>query len=187
MSREMAWIVRRTTVRSERLPRFGEAIELRTWCSGVAKSVAERTTTITGAAGAALETVAIWVHLDPEGRRPARLPEEFLKAYGPSAGEGRPRSALRHPPTPPADADVLDWHFARADIDLAGHVNNTMYWRIAEEVFGLAEVSDSATTFEAEYRGGMGAGAAKVHRTDGSLWICDLDGAVAATISVEPG
>lgn len=186
MSREMAWIVRRTSVRSERLPRFAERIELTTWCSGMAKSIAERTTTITGENGTSIEAVAIWVHLDAEARRPARLPEEFLGIYGESAGGNRPRTALRHPSEPPAGAETLDWRFAHADIDVAGHVNNTMYWRVAEELFGLASIADAPTELEAEYRGGIGAGTARVHRDGGSLWICDEENAVAASITVEP-
>ncbi len=184
MSRETAWIVRRTTITSERLPRFGERLELRTHCSGAAKSVAERTTTITGDAGAGAEAVAIWVHLDPNMRRPSRLPEQFLAVYGEAAAGRRPRSSLRHPPLPPAGAELYDWRFARADIDYAGHVNNTMYWRPAEELFGLATLANTPTTLEAEYRGGIGAGPARVHRADDMLWVCDLDGAVAATISI---
>lgn len=186
MSRDTAWIVRRTSVTSERLPRFGERLELRTRCSGAAKSVAERTTTIRGDGGGALEAVAIWVHLDPRLRRPARLPAEFLAAYGASTGEHRPRSSLRHPAEPPAGAERLEWSFARADVDYAGHVNNTMYWRVAEEVFGLAAIAAVPTVFEAEYRAGVGAGTARVHRSGGSLWVSDRDGRLAATISVEP-
>lgn len=187
MSRATAWIVRRTTITSERLPRFGEQLELRTRCSGAAKSVAERTTTITGEAGAAIEAVAIWVHLDPELRRPSRLPEDFLAIYGEAAAGHRPRSSLRHPPAPPADAERHDWRFARADIDVAGHVNNTMYWRAAEELFGLAALADSPHRIEAEYRGGIEAGPAVVHRSGDMLWFCGPDGSVAATIAVTQG
>lgn len=188
MSRETAWILRRTSVASERLPRFGEGLELRTRCTGMAKSVAERTTTIAGDAGASLETVAIWVHLDAELRRPARLPQEFLAAYEESAAGNRPRSSLRHPAEPPADAEESGWRFARADVDYAGHVNNTMYWRVAEELLGVERFADAPAAFEAEYRAGLGAGAARVHRLGGSLWVCDEEGVVAATITVgEPG
>ena len=41
------------------------------------------------------------MHVDPETRRPPRLPPEFERIYGPSAGERRPRSSLRHPSAPP--------------------------------------------------------------------------------------
>ncbi len=179
--------MRRTTLGSERLPRFGERLELRTRCSGAAKSVAERTTTIAGDAGAGIEAVAIWVHLDPRLRRPSRLPEQFLAVYGEAAAGRRPRSSLRHPPAPPEGAERHDWRFARADVDYAGHVNNTMYWRPAEELFGLAGLAGSAATLEAEYRGGIGAGPALVHRAGAMLWICDPGGAAAATISVAAG
>ncbi|MCO5326256.1 MAG: thioesterase [Solirubrobacterales bacterium] len=185
LTRETAWIIRRTRIESERLPRFDEMLELRTWCSGMAKSAAERTIEIRGDKGAKLDATAIWVHLDPVLRRPARLPEEFHAVYGASAAGNRARSSLRHDARPPEDAEVHEWRFVRADIDVVGHVNNTMYWRAAEQLLDLDALADSPGSLEAEYRGGIGAGLAVVHRSEGRLWFCDTSGEVAATIAAE--
>jgi acyl-ACP thioesterase len=179
-----AWIIRRVTIEVAALPRFAERLEVRTWCSGMAKSIAERTTTIEGDLGASVRSVAIWVHMDPETRRPARLPEIFQSGFAESAAGARPRSALRHPPSPPDDAEALDWGFTRADLDIAGHVNNTMYWRVAED---LLPAPAGAAIAEAEYRAGIGPGRAVVHRSGSGLWIGDPAGEVAATLSVRPG
>ena len=122
------WIIRRLRLEILRLPVFPEELTVTTWCSGKAKSVAERTTTISGDGGAAVTAEAIWVHVDPETRLPARLPEEFERIYGPSAEGRKARASLRHPPTPPADAERFEWWFGRAMIDLAGHVSNLWYW-----------------------------------------------------------
>ncbi len=46
------WIIRRLRLDIRRLPSFPEELTVTTWCSGKAKSVAERTTTITGDGGA---------------------------------------------------------------------------------------------------------------------------------------
>lgn len=181
---ESAWIIRRATWRVERLPRFGERLELRTWCSGVAKSVAERSTSVAGDLGAAVEVEAIWVHVDPDARRPARLPESFHALYGPSAAGRRPRTALRHPAAPPPDAEQLEWLFARADVDIAGHVNNTMYWRLAAERLDMTPLERGGAIAAAEYRAGLGPGVASVERAGGMLWVRDGEGAVAATLSV---
>jgi len=57
---EGAWIVRRTRIRVERFPRFGEDLRLRTFCSGIGRFSAERRTSVVGETGA-VETVALWV------------------------------------------------------------------------------------------------------------------------------
>lgn len=180
--RRSAWIIRRTTMWVRQLPRFSEQLELKTWCSGIAKSVAERSTSITGDRGAAVEVEAIWVHMDPETRSPARLPAAFHDAYAESAAGQRPRSSLRHPPSPPSDAERLEWAFVRADIDIAGHVNNAIYWRVAEEYLDLSRLTEEPAVLEAEYRSGIGAGPATVYRAHGTLWVCAAAGGAAATI-----
>jgi len=181
------WIIRRLTLTVRRLPTFPEALELTTWCSGKAKAVAERTTTISGDAGADAQAEAIWVHVDPETRLPTRLPPSFDEIYGSSAGDRGLRSSLRHPPEPPASAERLDWFFPRAEVDLAGHVSNLWYWKAAEEHLDLAPLhSDSPAVLEAEFRSGIGHGAAVVHRAEEMIWISDHDGTVAGTVTIRP-
>ena len=185
MPADGAWIIRRTTIRSELLPRFGERLELRTWCSGMAKSVAERSTAVRGEEGARVDVEAIWVHVDPELRRPARLPADFYDVYAESAAGRRPRSSLRHPPAPPEGAEELAWRFLRADVDLIGHVNNAMYWRVAQELLERDAIVGSPCVLEAEYRGGIGPGPARVHRAGDQLWVCGGERTAAATISLQ--
>ena len=67
------WIIRRLALTVRRLPTFPDEIEVETWCSGKAKTVAERSSAIRGG-GADVDAVAIWIHVDPESRLPARLP-----------------------------------------------------------------------------------------------------------------
>src|SRR5918996_2519049 len=55
-----AWIVRRTRIRVDAFPRFGEPLEARTFCSGIGRFSAERRTSIHGTT-ARVETVALWV------------------------------------------------------------------------------------------------------------------------------
>jgi acyl-ACP thioesterase len=157
---------------------------LKTWCSGKAKTVAERSTSVSGDLGASVHSEAIWVHVDPETRRPTRLPTAFQEVYGPSAGDHRPRSSLRHPSTPPADAERLEWSFGRSEIDLAGHVSNLWYWDVAEEYLDLSPLQSGGATLEAEFRSGIGHGTAIVHRADSMLWVSDAEGTVAGTLSI---
>lgn len=183
---ESAWVIRRTSLRIERLPSFFEQLELRTWCAGLAASTAERRTSIEGDRGCRLEAEAVWVHIDPATRRPARFPADFLGAFEESAAERRPRTKLRHPPEPAADAERSQWRFTHADVDVAGHVNNAVYWRVLEEAFGLQGPWAAGGTVEAEYRGGIEAGPATVARAGEQLWVLDAEGTTAATLRVEP-
>jgi len=176
-------VIRRATMSIERMPVHSEELELRTWCSGAAKSLAERRTSVRGDRGAAIESEAIWVHVDPETRRPIRLPQAFKELYAESAEGRRARSSLRHPSLPPRGAEQLDWSFGRADIDLAGHVNNAWYWRVAEEFLDLEIRVGKPLLVEAEYRAGIGPGRAEVLRNAGMLWVSSPEGQLAATIS----
>ncbi len=182
------WIIRRLTLTVRRLPEFGAMTEVETWCSARAKSVAERSSSIGGSEPGAgdVDAVAIWVHVDPDTRLPARLPPGFDEIYGPSAGDRKARSSLRHPSAPPDDAEQLPWSFGRADIDFAGHVSNVWYWRVAEEFLPIPPPRESEAVLEIEFRAGIAAGPAVVHRAGTMLWICDEAGTVAATIGIDP-
>jgi acyl-ACP thioesterase len=180
---ETFWVIRRLRLEVARLPAFPEALELETWCSAQAKSLAERTTTIEGDGGADLTATAIWVHVDPGTRMPARLPERFEAVYGPSASGRKARAALRHPPEPPDGAERFEWLFGRSLIDLAGHVSNLWYWQVAEEHLEMPTVGSGPVVLEAEFRAGIGHGAAVVHRSGSMLWVTDPEGTVAATIA----
>src|SRR5204862_8093057 len=90
------WIVRRRRSKVEAFPRFGEELELRTFCSGIGRFSAERRTSIGGEV-AAVETVALWVCLDPERGRPMRFPPDFTSIYEESAGGRDANVRLRHP------------------------------------------------------------------------------------------
>jgi acyl-ACP thioesterase len=174
-----AWIVRRNRIRVEAFPRFGEQLELRTFCSGIGRFSAERRTSIRGER-AAVETVARWVCLDPERGRPKRFPPDFMAVYEESAGGRDANVRLRHP-DPPEGAERSVWSFRAAEMDPAGHVNNSHYWTPLEEELA-AGPEPEAVDAEIEFRDPAMPGEAAVLRDDGSMWIASTDGTVHASI-----
>ena len=127
LEREVLWVVRRCALRIERFPVLGERVTLTTACSSLGARWAERRTRLAG-----VEAVALWVAIDPRTFRPARI-DHLAGVYGESAGDRRVKTGLTHP-APPPDAVATPWRFRRADVDVAGHVNNAAYWQaLAEE------------------------------------------------------
>lgn len=178
-----AWVLRRLELRIEPFPRFGDRLVLRTFCTGLGRMWAERTTTITGEA-AAVEAVALWVSLDPATARPQPLAPEFVRVYGEAAAGRVVKARLRHP-APPPDAEITPWRFRRAELDVMGHVNNTAYWQPAEEEL-VARGDLDALHAEIEFRGGAEAGEAFVARAGHRRWILQPRGTPVASLALGP-
>jgi acyl-ACP thioesterase len=174
-----AWIVRRTRIRVERFPRFGEDLVLRTFCSGIGRFSAERRTSIKGE-GAAVETVSLWVCLDPDRGRPMRFPEDFIAVFEQSTGGRDANVRLRHP-DPPEDGERSPWHFRAAEMDPAGHVNNSNYLvPLEEELAGGPE--PESLDVEIEYRDPAMPGEVELVRGGSLMWIAGANGAVHASL-----
>jgi acyl-ACP thioesterase len=146
-------VVRRAAVDVLVPPRWGEWVELATWCAGIGGRWAERRLTISGEHGGHVETSTLWVHVDPATMAPARLPAAFTEIYGEAAG-GR-RVSARHwlSPPPPHLAEIaagsvaeapdlpqfrvverVTWPLRAVDFDVMRHVNNAAYWAAIEEL-----------------------------------------------------
>jgi acyl-ACP thioesterase len=177
-----AWIVRRTRIRVESFPRFSQDLAVRTFCSGIGRFSAERRTTIRGDQ-ALVETVALWVCLDPEAGRPMRFDTDFLAVYEGSAAGRDANVRLRHP-DPPGDAERSAWTFRASEMDPAGHINNSHYWTPLEEQLAAADEPDSIDV-EIEYRDPAMPGEVNLLRAGSSLWIVgneEGEGVVYASI-----
>lgn len=172
-----AWVVRRNRVVVVRFPRFGEALELATFASGWGRMWAERRTTISGDGGGRVESAALWVHVDPRTGRPLPLGADFERLYLPSTAGRRVKARLQHG-DPPAAAARQPWHFRRADLDVAGHVNNAAYWSVVEEV--EPDPPEPAAA-EVEFRAGAPAGEAELIGGDGAWWVV-AGGEIAASL-----
>jgi acyl-ACP thioesterase len=176
------WVVRRTRLRVERFPRFGERFELRTFCSGFGRAWAERRTSIVPSGGdaAAVEAVSLWVHLDPVERRPFPLTAEEVAVYG-EASRGRRVTARLRQPGPGGADDARPWAFRAADCDLAGHVNNAVYWQVVEEELLNGDEPERFDA-EIEFKTPAQPGAKLVVRDGDRRWIVGTDGEAHAAI-----
>ena len=128
------WVVRRTELTVHEPFQPEDALEIATWCSGIAGSSAARRYSLRGAAGGSAEAESIWIHLDHD-LRPKRLDEQFREVYGTSAA-GR-RAPTRFTLTAPARVEGTPWSFRSTDVDRLGHVNNAAYWVPLEERWRL--------------------------------------------------
>jgi acyl-ACP thioesterase len=174
-----AWVVRRTRLHVESFPRFGEPVTVRTFCSAAGRIAAERRTTVSDG-GAAVEAVAMWIHVDTETLRPLRLGDEFDAVFGESAGKRKADFRLRHP-EPPGDLSSEPWRFRASDVDVAGHVNNAAYWEPVEEELWSAG-DPGAADLEIEYREPAQPGEARIVRAGSVMWVTDPSGALHASI-----
>jgi acyl-ACP thioesterase len=174
-----AWIVRRLRIKAETFPRFGEDLVLRTFCSGIGRFSAERRTSIRGEA-AVVETVALWICLDPARERPMRFPPEFISVYEQSAG-GREANVRRRHPAPPDDAERSAWQFRASEMDPAGHINNSHYWAPLEEQLAAGPEPD-AIDAEIEFRDPAMPGEVSVLRSGRSMWIASGEAQIHASL-----
>ena len=148
--------------------------------------MAERRSTVRGDEGGLVEAVALWVHLDPVSARPRPMPKGFESVYAPSAAGRHVRARLRHRGEPRDGLPAAPWRFRAADLDLADHVNNAVYWQVLEEDLatnGVPEPFDA----EIEHRAPADVGEAAILRDADMLWIADSSGEILATLATPNG
>lgn len=192
------WILRRTRIRVNRFPQINEPHQVRTFCSGVGKLVAERRTVISPVddpGRADVETASLWVHLNPATRRPSNVTQDEYDALANNGyGERRVSHRLKHPrPEPGSGIKLFDWTFRRVDTDVADHVNNAAYWEpLEEELLAItpAELTTAPTQLatvdvELEFRDGAQPGLIHYMASGpDTRFILDGDGELLATIAL---
>ncbi len=183
----IAWVVRRTTVVMLGRPRYGEQVDLTTWCSGAGPALAERRTRIISEAGARVETVSIWVSLDRRTLRPTPFQDVHFAPYRQQAGARRVRGRFRLPAEWPDRAGgPVAWPLRGSDFDLYRHVNNVVAWTVAEDLCGSADPGDPFGWGQVEYRRPIGSGEEPVAWTAPGadacgLWLVGAEGVAAVS------
>jgi acyl-ACP thioesterase len=184
LEQSAVWVVRRTRIRVNRFPRFGERFSVTTFCSGLGRMWAERRTDIGRAdeTVADVEAVSLWVHLDVEHWRPTPLTEAEIATYGGARTRRRVSARLRHPAPPTFFlAEGSQWTFRATECDIADHVNNAAYWTPLEEQL-LAGPDPERLDVELEYRAPAQPGVKRVLSEGDRLWIIGAEGELHASI-----
>lgn len=138
LDRRFGWLVRRTAIRVVEPLGLGEPMVVDTWCTALGRSWAERRSQLLGERGGCVDAVSLWVQIDAETGRPARLAADFVGAYGATAA-GRTVSPRLSLAGPAADVDRVPWPVRRVDLDPFGHVNNASTWAFVEQAAALDE------------------------------------------------
>jgi acyl-ACP thioesterase len=180
---DSVWVVRRTELSVTRPFRTDLAVELETWCSGVAGSAAARRYSLRGDAGGAIEAESTWIHLDMS-LRPRRLDERFLAVYGASANGRRASTRLTLAMDGHGDGHGCPWRLRVADIDRLGHVNNAAYWSPLEDAW--AGRLDGRLRAVVEYRKPIDLGEDVELVTQGDLAWLAVAGEVRSAARLDP-
>jgi acyl-ACP thioesterase len=181
---DAVWVVRRNRIQVASFPRFGERCELATFCSGVGRAWAERRTSVTlvGSGESVVESVSLWVHLDPTTWMPAPFTEREIDVYGETAGDRRITARLRHPRAP-ADGTRSSWTFRVSEADIAQHVNNAAYWTVLDEDLLRGPQLDRLDV-EIEFRTPAQPGKKTVITAGDWRWIVSEDGQTNASLVI---
>jgi acyl-ACP thioesterase len=189
------WVVRRSVIEVLRPPAYGQRLALTTWASGAGSRWAERRLSVRPiadpGAGAWIESVSLWVYVDPTSLRPAPLDPAFVAIYGPATGGRTVSSRFQHRTGADPDRPIERWRWTvrAVDLDLFDHVNNTATWAIVEEARSRHPWS-APVRAELEYRAPIPPDTAVVvdQQADPGgvdLWVRDAgSGALFATAQV---
>ena len=161
------WFVRRILIDVHQPFLDDRAIELTTWCSGLAAIAAGRRWTLTGDSGGRAEVDSVCIHLGPD-QRPARI--EGFGIYR-EATDGRRVSTKLGLPDPPDYAPTAPWPLRASDVDPHGHVNNAIHWQAVEHALAASELDAAAPLVaELDYREpiDLGDGVELTAATDGN-------------------
>ena len=186
----MLWVVRRTSIEVRRPPGYRELLQASTWCSGLGSRWAERRVSLVGDRGGAVEASSLWVCIDKETSRPARLPEDFVERYDVDPGVPHDIEAKLRLPKRPEGLTTTPWPVRRTDLDALDHMNNAAYWNVVEELLAARPRPEGVLRGDLEYGAGIDPGdqveVAWVDGEDGVLtcWL-SVGGSIRATASVQ--
>ncbi|MEO0557414.1 MAG: acyl-ACP thioesterase domain-containing protein [Bacteroidota bacterium] len=130
------WVLSRLRVRLAQRPRIRETVTIETWPSDLDGLRAFRDFRMTGDEGSELATAtSTWFLIDPERRRPVRLPPE-MNGFAARDRERALTVASSSPTSPESPEVERSFAVRRSDLDRVGHANNVRFIEWALEALG---------------------------------------------------
>jgi medium-chain acyl-[acyl-carrier-protein] hydrolase len=137
-TRGESWILNRIAARIHRYPRYGEAVRLETWSSGIRGFKGYREFRLQAGGELVVEASSLWLYVDIGTKSLVRVPRELAAAFPERAG------AVFHPDLDklrldeaPADSASQEISLRYSDIDSNGHVNNAAYFDYLQTALAL--------------------------------------------------
>ncbi len=130
-----AWMLCAWQIELGRMPQMGETIRVNTWPYDFKGFYGYRSFTVEQEDGEVLVRAnSLWIFMDMDRMRPARISEELIAAYRDSFGEKPAGGAGERKITVPAGGESRDpVAVAKFFIDTNHHMNNSRYVTVAEE------------------------------------------------------
>lgn len=130
------WIIRKMTIRYERPAFYGDELELETWVSDLQRVRSHRDYEIRRVKDnqRIVHARANWVFVDTQTMRPQRVVSDFVESFGLQEKTLEPIVVrLKNPQQPANPRTFITEHEVKTyEIDMVGHVNNSMYPRWTE-------------------------------------------------------
>lgn len=172
-----AWVLAHLHVQLDRLPRWGERIEVETWPSGLDGLFAHRDFTVRDADGTLLAGgTSAWLIIDVDRRRPLRPPPVLYDIDLPDR-DGAIDAELDDVTGSSRVDRARTFRVRYHDLDVNRHVNNVRYLEWALEVLSAEELDEYrclalALQFEAgATHGDLIRATAEIHHDGGTLRI----------------
>lgn len=155
------WSVVNWHLQIHRIPRYGEKIILQTWNDKFSRFQANRSFSVTNAAGERLlDGMSRWIFMDAEKRKPANVPPEMAESYHSGRAAAIPDEKFFMPKEPHgALFSTRELTVTRRDTDTNGHANNVKYleWvmdEIPDEIYDDMALREIRIVYRKECRRG---------------------------------
>lgn len=132
---QIAWVLSSWEIVIKNLPKLGEEIRVNTWPYNFKGLYGYRNFSVTDGQGNILAIAnSLWVFMNTEKMRPARISEHLIQAYQGEFGEGLKENWGERKIAIPEELEKREpMQVARFHIDTNHHVNNEKYVLVAEE------------------------------------------------------
>ncbi len=150
LDRGLLWVVVRQYVSVAHMPVYDERITLRSWPGEMQRLIFPRYYEISSERGETLvRSSAAWMLMD-SATRGAAFPDEFGVFIPGAEREGQ--APLIVPVRPAETAHSVDFRVPYSYVDLLGHMNNTRYFDLVENVVPAAAEGRELREIAAEYK-----------------------------------